>query len=170
LKTMLGPTFRFLTTAPDGTPVFVLSSFTNLGDVETQGADLSFRWSASPRWSWSLSYSWLDFDPGTATAGAPDALLANAPEHRAAGEVGYTGNRWDAALVYRWMDDFRWSSDSFRGPVDSYGTVNLFANVALGSHWSLGLAVTNLTDEEHWETFGGDLLARRALGSVTLRW
>lgn len=170
LRAVLGPLFPFLTNAIDGTPVLVVSSFANLGEAETQGADLAFRWSSPRGWGWSLSYSWLDFELGDAISGFPDALRANAPEHRAAGELSYTGSRWDAAVVYRWVDDFRWSSGPFRGPVDSYATVDLFANVGLGSHWSLGLAVTNLTDEEQPQTFGGDVLGRRALGSVTLRW
>ena len=32
------------------------------------------------------------------------------------------------------------------------------------------LNVANVLDEEHWESFGGDILGRRALGSVTFSW
>jgi len=48
--------------------------------------------------------------------------------------------------------------------------VDLVANFQINDHWGLGLNVANLLDEEHWESFGGDLLSRRALGSVTFRW
>jgi len=35
---------------------------------------------------------------------------------------------------------------------------------------TLGVNVSNLTDEEHWQAFGGDVLGRRALGSVEFSW
>ena len=52
----------------------------------------------------------------------------------------------------------------------SYLVVDLAANFELTDHVSFGVNVSNLIDEEHFETFGGDLLARRALGSVTFAW
>jgi outer membrane receptor protein involved in Fe transport len=35
---------------------------------------------------------------------------------------------------------------------------------------TLGLNVANLFDDKHWETFGGDILRRRALGSLQFKW
>ena len=36
--------------------------------------------------------------------------------------------------------------------------------------WKLGVDVSNLLDKEHWESFGGDLLSRRALAHVSYTW
>ena len=52
----------------------------------------------------------------------------------------------------------------------SYGVVDAGANFEINQHFTVGIFVNNLLDDEHWEAFGGDLLGRRALGNVTFRW
>jgi len=47
---------------------------------------------------------------------------------------------------------------------------DLSASYRLSDRWEIGLNVANLFDHEHWQSFGGDLLRRRALGSVAFRW
>ncbi len=37
-------------------------------------------------------------------------------------------------------------------------------------HGNRGRPAANLFDDEHWEAFGGDILGRRALGSITFNW
>jgi outer membrane receptor protein involved in Fe transport len=58
----------------------------------------------------------------------------------------------------------------FQGDVESYTTVDLNANYRFTDHWKVGVNVANLLDDEHWESFGGDLLGRRALGHVEFSW
>ena len=82
----------------------------------------------------------------------------------------YAGARFGFSAGYRWADDYRWVSGPFRGEVPAFGVLDLGASFEINRHLALGLSVTNATDERHWESFGGDLLARRALGSVTFRW
>ena len=41
---------------------------------------------------------------------------------------------------------------------------------ALTDDFEVGLNVSNLFDDEHIEAFGGDVIERRALASVTYRW
>ncbi len=49
-------------------------------------------------------------------------------------------------------------------------TANLGANYAWSGRWRVGVQVANVLDEQHWETFGGDLVKRRMLGYVTCLW
>ena len=54
-----------------------------------------------------------------------------------------------------------------RGEVEAYTTLDLVATYVLDERWTFGLNAANLLDSEHWEAFGGDLIGRRVLGSIT---
>ena len=97
-------------------------------------------------------------------------LLPNTPEYKLSAGLSYRGANWDAGVSGRWVDDFRWVVGPFQGDVESYVTVDVVANWDITPSWSLGLNVANALDDEHWESFGGDLLGRRALGTVTFHW
>jgi outer membrane receptor protein involved in Fe transport len=170
LIALLGPLFPLLTTnLVDGTPLLALGSYTNLGSTQTLGVDVGFDLRFGNGFRADLNYSWLDTDID-APPGLDDFLLPNAPENRAALGLGYAADRWSARLLGRWVDDFRWVSPPFHGNVDSYTTLDLFAHVELSSRVALGLNIANATDEDQFQVFGGDLLERRAVGSVTLSW
>lgn len=170
LQAALGPTFFILSNAPDGSPLIVAASYTNFGDVDTQGVDLGFSYYWPTGWNANFTYSWFDFRIKDAQPGFEDLLLPNSPEHRIAAGLGYTASDWDGSLSLRWVDDFRWFVGPFQGEVESYTVVDLVANWHLTEHVSLGINVANLFDSNHWEAFGGDRLGRRALGSVAVRW
>lgn len=170
LNTVLGPFRPFLTTNVDGVPVLVLASYSNFGSVDTQGVDVGLDWGLSDDWSLSLAGSWFDFEIQDSRPGLDRLLLPNTPELSGSAQIAYVADRFDASLGYRWSDDFRWVVGPFQGDVPSYGVVDASANFDLNAHFSIGLNVQNLLDDEHWESFGGDLLSRRALGSLTFRW
>ncbi len=170
LQRILGPTFALMSNNVDGVPILALASYSNFGSVDTQGVDLGVDWSIDGRWSLALAYSWFDFEIQDSRPGLDRLLLPNSPENSASANLSFVGSRFDASLGYRWSDSFRWSVGPFQGEVPDYGVVDLIGNFELDEHWSLGLNVSNLLDDEHWESFGGDVLGRRALGSVTFRW
>ena len=60
--------------------------------------------------------------------------------------------------------------DGSAGEVPSYHVTNLDASWDVNDHWRVGLNVSNLFNEEHYEAFGGDILERRALLHVTGSW
>ncbi len=68
------------------------------------------------------------------------------------------------------MDDFFWSAGVFQGPVESYTTADFVGSVKLTEHVTLGLNVANVLNNTHRQTYGGDLLTRRALSDLTFRW
>ena len=115
-------------------------------------------------------YSWFDYEIDQAAAGLSDLLLPNSPEHKASAGVRYAAGRLDGDLLARWTDEFRWVVGPFQGDVPNYTTVDLNANYSFGTAWKAGVTIANLLDDAHYESFGGDLLGRRALGHLTFSW
>ena len=170
LRASLPPsTFAILSNNLDGTPILAAVSYTNFGTVDTEGIDFGVDWYSGP-WKVSGTYSWFDFEIVDSQPGFDRILLPNSPENKFSAGLAYVLQRWDAGISYRWVDDFRWSVGPFQGDIPSYGTADVTANWHLNDQWSVGINVANAFDDEHWESFGGDLLARRALGHVTFRW
>jgi iron complex outermembrane receptor protein len=164
---ILSPLGMQFTNNPDGAGIVIAQTHTNFGDVDTQGLDVGLEYYLSDDWNLSFGYSWFDFEIQDSLAGQ---LLPNSPENKLHVGLNYSGNRLDATLRGRWVDDFRWAAGPFRGDVLAYTTVDLNANYKLGNAWKAGVTIANLLDEAHYESFGGDLLGRRALGHVTFSW
>ncbi len=157
----------FLSNNVDGTPIFALASYTNAGAVDTQGVDLGLNVYIRPEWVFDFTYSWFDFD---ITEEAVGGLESNAPEHKFSTGITYNGAKLSASLKFRWVDDFVWSAGAFVGPVDSYSLVDLGGSYRINERVEVGLNISNLFDETHYQSFGGDLIDRRALGNVVFRW
>jgi outer membrane receptor protein involved in Fe transport len=170
LQQALGPSFALLSNNVDGTPILAAVSYTNFGRVDTQGLEVGLNWQPTTRWGVDFSYAYFQFDIKDSSPGLDGLLLPNSPENTASVAVTYTGTRFDASASYRWSDAFRWAVGPFQGDVPAYGILDLQAEFDFTRHVGLGLNVANALDEQHWEAFGGDLLGRRALGSLTFRW
>jgi iron complex outermembrane receptor protein len=160
--------FPLLSNLPNGQPIVALASYTNFGKVDTQGADIALNYYVTDHWMIDASYSWFDFDVKQQRAG--DQLLPNSPENKVNAGVTYTGDKFAGSVKYRWVDGFPWAAGIFVGEVPSYNVFDLSASYRFTPNWELGLDVTNLLDEEHWQSFGGDVLKRRALAHVTFSW
>ncbi|MCP4205275.1 MAG: TonB-dependent receptor, partial [bacterium] len=170
LAASLPPTvFPFLSNNVDGTPIFALVSYTNAGAVDTQGIDFGLSVYATPQWLLDFTYSWFDFDI-TELGFAGDELVANAPENKFAVGISYLGDKISGSLRYRWVDDFAWNAGAFQGPVPSYEVVNLSGDYAINDNVSIGINISNAFDDEHHESFGGDLVGRRGLGYARFTW
>lgn len=157
-----------LTNAPDGSPSLVLLSYANYGRVDISGATLGAKANLATHLTAAVHGSWFDFDVDEQLAG--DRLLPNAPEWQWGASVAWEDERFDASLSWQHVEAFDWAAGSFVGPVPAFDTVSVAAQARLGGGWSVGVAVTNLLDEEHYESFGGDLLRRRAMGWLGWAW
>jgi outer membrane receptor for ferrienterochelin and colicins len=166
LRGGLGSNFAGLTTI-NGLPALVFS-YVNSGVVDTQGIDVAFNYYISDRVVADASYSWFDFDVKSQNAG--DRLLPNGPENKVSGGLSYRADRWNGSVKARWVDGFPWAAGVFVGDVPSYTVVDLGVSYKLSDNWGIGLDVSNLFDKEHFESFGGDLLSRRALGYASYTW
>jgi outer membrane receptor for ferrienterochelin and colicins len=161
------PLFVAMTNLQNGSPAFVLS-YANAGKVDTQGAELAFNYYVGNHWLVDFNYSWFDFDVKEAALG--DQLLPNAPENKFNAGVAWRGARFDAKVSYRWVDEFPWAAGVFVGVVPQYDVVNLAANYHVTNNIGFGVDVSNLLGNQHYESFGGDILDRRALGVFTVSW
>jgi outer membrane receptor protein involved in Fe transport len=156
-----------LVSLPDGSPA-VVQSFANGGDAVVRGADLGVHVAIAEGWEATLAYSLLDFEPERTAPG--DVLVANAPDHRVAATIAYAGPALRVATSWRWQPEFEWSAAGARGVVPEYSELDLAASRRIGMDWEVGASVTNLFDDRHYETFGGDVLRRRALLTVARSW
>ena len=145
-------------------------SYTNFGQVDTQGIDLGITSHVGHGWQVDFTYSWFDFDVKEDLPGFENLLVPNTPENKISAGVSHVGERWGASLSGRWVEDFDWAVGPFVGVVESYTTVDLSADYLITDQVRVGLNVTNLLDDEHYQSFGGDLLGRRALANVSFRW
>lgn len=168
LQQGLGANFFALSNNLDGTPILAARTYTNFGDVDTQGIDLGLT-HLNGSWRTNVTYSWFDFE--IKGAGALESiLLPNSPPHKASIGLAYSQETWDASASFRWVDEFRWVVGPFQGNVRDYFTMDFSANYRLNEAWKVGTTIANITNNKHWESFGGDLLGRRALVFVDFTW
>ncbi|HET7434773.1 MAG TPA: TonB-dependent receptor, partial [Thermoanaerobaculia bacterium] len=161
------PLYVAMTNLPNGAPAFVLS-YKNAGKVDTQGVELAFNYYVTNNWLIDVNYGWFDFDVKEQALG--DQLLPNTPEHKFNAGLGWRGNKFDAKVTYRWVDEFPWAAGIFVGTVPQYDVINANANYRFSEMFGVGVDVSNLLDDEHYEAFGGDILSRRALGYLSINW
>ena len=154
----------------DGSNILAVVSYTNFGRVDTQGVDLGLDYALPAGWRGSFAYSWFDFSIDNPVPGFDAMVLPNSPEHAFSLGVGYVRRRFDANFSVRWVDQFRWAVGPFQGDVLSYSTADVTANYKLRPDVTVGVNVANVFDDRHWETFGGDILRRRALVSIGYLW
>jgi len=150
----------------DGSNILAAVSYTNFGEVDTQGIDLGLNYYFLQDWTVAFNYSWFDWEAKDVPTGFEFLLLPNTPKNKVSFGLNYAQARYDAGISVRWVDEFRWAVGPFRGLVEAYTTADLTANWNINEQWTLGVNVANLFNNEHWEAFGGDLLARRALANV----
>jgi iron complex outermembrane receptor protein len=147
-----------------------VASYTNFGRVDTTGVDIGLDWLLPEGWQTRFAYSWFDFDARNPPPDLERLLLPNTPAHTVSAGIGYSMRPFDAGLAVRWVDRFRWAVGSFQGDVPAYTTADVTANYRVTRAVTAGLNVANVFDDRHWESFGGDLLGRRALVSVAYGW
>lgn len=170
LLSLLGPTFFAMSNNVDGSPIVAAVSYANFGDVDTEGLDLGLNYYVDDNWTINFSYSWFDFDIQEDLPGFANLLVPNTPETKMVFGFSYVADRWDFNLSSRTVDDFAWAVGPFVGTVESYTTVDLGFNFEINDNWKFGVNVANAFDDIHYESFGGDLLERRALGNITFSW
>jgi len=164
----LGPNLPGLTTV-NGRPALVLS-YTNAGEVDTQGGEVAVNYYVNNNWVVDFNYSHFDFEVVEGTQAAGDRLLPNAPANKFNLGLSWRGTKLDAKVSYRWVEEYDWAAGIFVGTVPQFDVVNLSANYRITNTFGLGMDVSNALDNEHWESFGGDLMGRRALGFVSVNW
>lgn len=176
--------FAGFTNLPDGSPAVVFS-YTNAGKVETEGFEVAANFYLTNQWVLDANFSWFDYEVVEA---APDLLFPNAAERKINVGLSYRGLRWDGSLSYRWVggnpgdvgalgsvfdtsdNAFIWATGVFIGVVPSFDVLSLAGSYRVNDALTIGANIHNLADSDHYESFGGDRLGRRALGFVSYSW
>jgi len=152
----------------DRSAIFAVVSCTNAGKVDTQGVELGLKYFFNKYLSADFNYSWFDFVVREELT--EDPIIPNTPEHRFNFGVTYLSDRIDLSMKYRWVDEFPWKCGIFVGHVQSYDLFELIANYHFKKGFSIGLNVSNLLNNKHYELFGGDILRRNVVATVSYRW
>ena len=169
LRGALGPSYFLLSNSPlDGTALLAALSYTNFGEVDTQGIEIGLNYYLTNEWLLDANYSWFDFDITQQIAADP--LLPNTPDNKYGIGLSYLGSKWNGSLKYRHSDAFDWNAGVFQGPVPAYDLVDLNANYSLTDNIEVGVNVSNLFNDKHYQIFGGDIIERRALAHIAFRW
>jgi iron complex outermembrane receptor protein len=166
LTAALGARRAGLTTV-NGAPALVLS-YANAGEVQTTGGEIAINYYINNNWLFDFNYSKFDFEVEEQLAG--DRLLPNSPENKFNLGLSWRGTKLDAKVSYRWVEEYDWAAGVFVGTVPQFDVVNVAANYRLSNMLGFGVDISNALDNEHWESFGGDMMSRRALGFVSVNW
>ena len=103
LQGALGPSFFILTNNFDGDPILAAVSYTNFGDVDTEGIDLGLNYYVDDKWTINLSLSSFDFTVNNPVPGFENILQPNTPESKGSFGISYVAPRWDFSASTRWV-------------------------------------------------------------------
>jgi outer membrane receptor protein involved in Fe transport len=140
-------------------------SYGNAGKVNEFGFEVSVNYYINKVVQLNANYSYFDFEVESKSEN--DVLLPNAPEHKVNGGITYATNQYQISMSVKYVPTFEWAAGIFRGDILAYTLVNLEATYRINSLIELGLNVTNLLNREHYQIFGGSLIGRRAIFSMT---
>ncbi|MCI0708045.1 MAG: TonB-dependent receptor [Ignavibacteriae bacterium] len=162
----LNPAYPDPIILPGDTALRNIWSYTNSGKVNEGGFEVAANYYLSDTWHVSVSYSQFVFE--VVEKHQNDALLPNSPDYKVSGGVTYTHpDGHDASITVKYVPSFQWAAGIFRGPINTYTLVNLSGTLSLTQMLSLNVNVSNVLNTEHYQIFGGSLLKRRAMATLT---
>lgn len=152
-------------TIVDGKPAVVIS-YTNAGKVDETGVEVGFNYYINDEVSINGNWTWYDFKVKEQQVG--DILLPNAPKHKfAAGFLWTRPDGIDLSLSARNVQPFTWAAGVFSGPIRAYTIVNGSVAYRLSRNYRLSITVTNMFNNRVYQIFGGSIIGRQAVGTIT---
>lgn len=141
-------------------------SYTNAGTVDERGLEVAARLSITDELSADVNWSYFDFKVKAKQPG--DILLPNAPKHKVNVALSYASRAgYSAEVTMKWVKGYPWAAGIFAGDVPDYTLVNVVAGYQITKNIHFGVNVYNLFDRQHYQIFGGSMLGRRILGTIT---
>lgn len=145
-----------------GDAIGATSFLVNGGKANSQGVEMSASWRATDSLRFGLNGAYTDATVSNdvpSLGGKDGDHLPYIPQLSYSATADYYLNRggnWTThfGAGYRWIDDRKSSLDSDPGalPLESYGTVDLNADIFFNEHWSVRLFARNVTDERAYQT------------------
>ncbi len=144
-------------------------SYANAGKVREAGFELSANYYLTDLFSLNASYAYFDHAVIDAPANVDeDNFFPNAPRHKLNGGVTYSSAfGLEVGMKMKYVPSFDWAAGIYKGRVLAYTLIDLSTRYHVTSQLDLALNISNLFDRVHYEIFGGSLLRRRAVASVT---
>ncbi|MCX6140845.1 MAG: TonB-dependent receptor [Candidatus Kapabacteria bacterium] len=140
---------------------------TNIAIVNEIGTELSATYFLTNELSINTNYAYIDVkvqDNDVPTA----KILPNTSRHRINAGIQYLkAGEYDGGIELRYVDGFKWIAGLFEGNVPSYAVVNLNLGYYITKDLRASVNVFNLLDREHYEIFGGTILRRQVVGTVS---
>jgi outer membrane receptor protein involved in Fe transport len=143
-------------------------SYNNAGKVTEGGFEIGVNYYLSDTWLLDANYSFFDF--AVQEKSPQDILLPNTPKHKPNIGITYMNKDigLDVGVKVKYVPSFEWAAGIYQGTIPSYALVNFASSYKITSHLVIGVTVSNLFDREHYEIFGGSLLRRKALATLTV--
>lgn len=142
-------------------------SYGNAGRVEEWGTEVGANYYLSNELSLNANYAWFNFN--ILEASANDVLTPNAPTNKLNGGMTYRSARgYEASVTVKYVPSFDWAAGIYQGRILAYTLVDIAGSYSVTPTVQVGLNVSNLLNRVHYEIFGGSLLKRRAIGTLTL--
>ena len=140
-------------------------SYGNAGKVDERGLEVGVNCSLTRSIQLTANYAFFDFE--VKEKGPNDVLLPNAPGDKVNVAISYRDSRFDAQVSFKYVPSYDWAAGIYKGRILAYGILNLSGSYDLTDYLEVSLNVTNLLDRVHYQIFGGSLIYRRAVLSLT---
>jgi outer membrane receptor for ferrienterochelin and colicins len=150
----------------DFRPKRSILSYGNAGRVDEGGLELGVNYYATDRILLDVNFTYFTFT--VHEKHQYDVLLPNASDYRVGGGVTYTHpDVYEVGIKVKYIPSYDWAAGIYQGRILAYTLVDLSARYHITENLDLGLNVANLLDRRHYQIFGGSLLGRRAIASLT---
>lgn len=161
------PDFPEPVVLPGDTVLRAIWSYSNAGKVTERGTEVAVNYYLSDEWIIDVNYAWFDFS--VVEKGDKDILLPNAPKHKLNGGITFrSAAGLSANLSMKYVPSFAWAAGIYQGRILAYTLLNLSASYEITNNLMAGVNVANVLDRRHYEIFGGSVIGRRAIGSITV--
>jgi outer membrane receptor protein involved in Fe transport len=158
-----------LTRLANGNTAYVLS-FGNAGRAREHGAELSVGYRVTGALRVDGNYSWYDADIDQSQFQPADTIEANTPAHSANASLAYgEAGRWQGRVGVRYVDAYRFRSGLWKGTIPSSLSIDVGTSVPLRNSLVLSLSGSNVLDQRRFHVYGGSIIGRRLLMSMTVR-
>ncbi len=135
--------------------------------VNERGLELSFNYYITDEFLISANWSYFDFEIDEKQEG--DELLPNNPKHKFGYSIRYTNQAgFNVEFSGRSVQAFDWAAGVFAGRIPEYHLFNLSAGYQFTQRYRVGLTVTNLFDRQAYQIFGGSIVGRQLIASITV--
>lgn len=143
-------------------------SYANAGIVDERGLEVGINYYVSDEWILDANYAYFDHNVVDAGGVNLSNFYPNSPKHKLNGGITFRSmGGYEVGAKVKYVPSFDWSAGIFQGRILAYTIVDLSAKYHLTEHFDITANVANLLNREHYEIFGGSMLGRRAMVSLT---